>query len=84
MTAFNSSDNNMDLIAAPKNTRARRQRAAPMNFFTVAEVAERLEVSTRTVRRWIKSGQLVAHRIRGVVRIARADLDAFLHRHREA
>jgi excisionase family DNA binding protein len=53
-----------------------------MRFFTIAEVAEILEVATRTVRRWIKSGDLVAHRFRGVVRIAEDDLRDFLDRHR--
>lgn len=54
-----------------------------MRFFTVAEVAERLRVATRTVRRWIKSGDLVAHRRGRVVRIAESDLKAFLARHRD-
>jgi excisionase family DNA binding protein len=53
-----------------------------MRFFTIAEVAEILEVATRTVRRWIKSGDLVAHRFRDVVRIAEDDLRDFLDRHR--
>jgi excisionase family DNA binding protein len=39
-------------------------------FFTIAEVAERLRASPRTVRRWIEAGDLVAHRIGGIVRIA--------------
>jgi excisionase family DNA binding protein len=52
-------------------------------FFTIAEVAERLHVSTNTVRRWIRSGDLVAHRVGGVVRIAERDLMAFLALHRE-
>ena len=50
----------------------------PHRFLTIAEVAELLQVCTRTVRRWIKSGVLPAHRIGGVVRIAEADLLAFL------
>ena len=54
-----------------------------MWFFTVPEVAERLHVCTRTVRRRIKDGDLVAHRIGGVVRIAESDLRAFLAVHRE-
>jgi excisionase family DNA binding protein len=57
---------------------------AMTRFLTIEEVAERLGVSTRTVRRWIQSGQLVAHRVRQVVRIAPADFDAFLRQHRDA
>jgi excisionase family DNA binding protein len=54
-----------------------------MRFFTVAEVAEIVGVSVRTVRRWIKSGELVAHHIGAVVRIAEGDLRAFIAGHRD-
>jgi excisionase family DNA binding protein len=63
--------------------RTRRDRASPMRFFTIANVAESLSVSTRTVRRWIDAGALIAHRFNGVLRISDADLHAFLARHRE-
>ena len=46
------------------------------NFFTIAEVAERVNVATRTVRRWIEKKLLVAHRINGLVRISEADFRA--------
>jgi excisionase family DNA binding protein len=59
-------------------------RSVPMKFHTVEQVAEALNVSPRTVRRWIDNEMLVAHRIGGVVRIAEADLKAFLARHRDA
>ena len=52
-------------------------------FFTIAEVAEGLHVAPRTVRRWIKAGDLVVHRVGGVVRIAEGDLRVFLALHRE-
>jgi excisionase family DNA binding protein len=48
-------------------------------FLTVAQVADLLKISEQTVRNWIDAGKL-----RGIragarrVRIARADLDAFL------
>jgi excisionase family DNA binding protein len=54
-----------------------------IGFSTVAEVAARLGVSVRTVRRWIKSGDLVAHRFGSAVRIAESDLKAFIARHRD-
>ena len=54
----------------------------PIRFFTVAEVADAVEVSVRTVRRWIKSGDLVAHHFGTAVRIAESDLKAFLAQHR--
>jgi len=53
------------------------------SFNAVDHVAERLDVSTRTVRRWIERGDLIAHRFGAVIRIAESDLRAFLARHRE-
>lgn len=61
-----------------------RNRRHDIQFFTIAEVAEMLGVCTRTVWRWIATGELVAHRFRGCVRIAEADLRAFLAVHRQA
>jgi excisionase family DNA binding protein len=63
--------------------RTRRDRANPMRFLTIANVAESLSVSTRTVRRWIDAGELIAHRFNGVLRIANQDLQAFLDEHRD-
>ena len=56
---------------------AQRSRRAP-RFFTIAEIAESLDVSTRTVRRWIKSRALPAHHLGGIVRISEADFVTFL------
>jgi hypothetical protein len=39
-------------------------------FFTIAQVAEQLGVSTRTVRRWIQAGDLVVHRLSAAVATA--------------
>jgi excisionase family DNA binding protein len=57
--------------------------AGSIRFFTISAVAEMLDVSTRTVRRWIDDGDLIAHRRGGVVRIAERDLRAFLAAHRD-
>lgn len=62
----------------------RRMTGAIPKFFTITQAAELLEVSSRTVRRWIDTGRLVAHRFGGTVRIADPDLRAFLSRHRTA
>ncbi len=56
----------------------RRRQDKPIKFVTIAQVAEHLNVATRTVRRWIVAGDLVVHRIGGVVRIAEGDLRVFL------
>jgi excisionase family DNA binding protein len=55
-----------------------------MKFCTIKEIAEYVGASTRTVRRWIDKGLLVAHRINGVVRISEADFEAFVAAHRES
>jgi excisionase family DNA binding protein len=52
-------------------------------FYTEAQIAECLGVSTRTVRRWIHDKLLVAHRFNGIVRISAADFAAFLAARRE-
>jgi excisionase family DNA binding protein len=65
------------------DVRRRPQRDDRLEFLTIAEVAERLRVSTRTVRRWIKAGDLIAYRVGGLVRVAESDLRAFLAVHRE-
>ena len=53
-------------------------------FYAIKSVADALDLSQRTVRRWIANGDLTVHRINGVIRIAEADLRAFLARHRES
>jgi excisionase family DNA binding protein len=60
----------------------RRRPQAPIHFFTMGEVANSLSLSTRTVRRWIDAGDLIAHRLGTIVRIAEPDLRAFLAVHR--
>jgi excisionase family DNA binding protein len=52
-------------------------------FYTIADVAELVQVRRRSVRRWISAGLLVAHRFGSIVRIAEPDLASFLSRHRE-
>jgi len=56
---------------------------APMKFHTIEQIADCMEASTRSVRRWIKEGLLVAHRINGLVRISDADFQAFLAAYRD-
>ncbi len=51
-------------------------------FYMVAQIAEILDVSQRTVRRWIDSGELIAHRLGRNLRISGGDFDTFLIRRR--
>ena len=52
-------------------------------LYSVREAAEYVGCSTKTVRRWIKSGALPYHRFGRQIRISERDLDQFvrLHRH---
>jgi excisionase family DNA binding protein len=52
-------------------------------LFTIEEIAQCLGVCTRTVRRRIDKGLLIAHRFNGLVRISAADFQAFLATHRD-
>jgi excisionase family DNA binding protein len=47
-------------------------------LLTVAEVADMLRVSTMTVYRLIRTGELPAVRVGRSYRVKRADLDAYL------
>ncbi len=47
-------------------------------FYSIEDVASLFSVSDKTVRRWIKSGELVAHRIGRQWRISKTDLETFL------
>ncbi len=47
-------------------------------YLSVKEVADLFRVCPKTVRRWIKSGDLPATRLGRDWRIARADLKAFV------
>jgi excisionase family DNA binding protein len=59
------------------------QPTSPTKFYTIQQVADFVDVSTRTVRRWIEKELLVAHNIGGLIRISEGDLRAFLAAHRD-
>jgi len=67
----------------PERPRGGRQ-GTVRRFYTTCEVAELLDVSTRSVRRFIETGELIAHWFGRSVRIADEDLRAFLARRRGA
>ena len=52
-------------------------------FYTIQQVAECVNASTRSVRRWIDQKILIAHRLNGLVRISEADFAAFLAAQRD-
>ena len=47
-------------------------------LFSVADVADRLGVSEKTVRRMLDRSDLPAHRIGRLLRVSESDLDAYL------
>ncbi len=52
-------------------------------LYSVTETAKLLKVSPRTVRRWIKKGDLKVHRFGRQIRITDSDLVTFIHQCRE-
>ena len=47
-------------------------------YYTLAEIAQRLKVSYRTVYRWVQAGELSAYKLGSEWRVAESDLQAFL------
>lgn len=52
-------------------------------FFTERSLAAYLAVSDRTVRNWIRRGELPSYKLGALRRIDPADVETFLARHRE-
>ena len=52
-------------------------------LLTIAQVATILQVTTRTIHRWIDAGDLVTHRFGRGYRISEVDLQAFIRLRRQ-
>jgi excisionase family DNA binding protein len=50
----------------------------PFSFNSIQSIAEMLDVSIKTVRRWIIRGELPAHKLGNQWRVSSLDLDVFL------
>lgn len=61
------------------NTHAKSDR---VHWLTIIDVAELLQLSERTVRRWIESGDLAAHKLGRQWRISTRDLEEYLREQR--
>lgn len=59
------------------------ERKPDPNFFTERTLADRLAVSDRTVRNWIRRGDLLSYKFGSARRIDPADVKRFLDRHRD-
>lgn len=69
------------MIADAVRAEVAKQLAAarePDEYLSTAEAARLAGVAAGTVRRWIREGRLAEHRAGRVVRVRRADLEAFL------
>jgi excisionase family DNA binding protein len=53
------------------------------NFFTERTLADFLAVSDRTIRNWIRRGDLPSYKLGATRRIDPADVEDFLARHRD-
>ena len=68
---------------AHQPTRSLTVPRAPDRLLSVTCVAEHLETSEKTVRRFVERGELRTHRIGNSIRISEDDLSLFInHRHR--
>lgn len=67
-----------------KRPRRKGKEAGPdLHFYTIENVADRLEVCPRSVRRWIKAGLLPAYRFGTAKRILDTDFLNFVAARRE-
>lgn len=57
--------------------------APPITFFTERSLAAYLAVSDRTIRNWIRRGELPSYKLGASRRIDPADVNAFLSQRRE-
>lgn len=59
------------------------RKATPPAFFTERSLAAYLAVSDRTIRNWIRRGELSSYKLGAARRIDPADVDAFLAERRD-
>jgi excisionase family DNA binding protein len=58
-------------------------KASAPQFFTQRSLAAYLAVSDRTIRNWIRRGELPSYKLGAARRIDPADVEDFLARHRD-
>ena len=59
------------------------QKTSPESLLTIDDVAALCRVSSKTVRRWIKTRELTAAQLGAQWRIRPRDLDLFIHERME-
>jgi excisionase family DNA binding protein len=68
----------------PPDKECVRSQAPAPTFFTERTLAAYLAVSDRTIRNWIRRGELPSYKLGASRRIDPADVEDFLSRHRDA
>ena len=82
MEGVNPKFDGTDHVVLEEGPVAKDKDRAEVRLLTIPDVAEFCRVSERTVRRWIKAGELPAIRLGRQWRIAKKDLERFLSDHR--
>jgi excisionase family DNA binding protein len=59
------------------------RKPSKVSFFTERTLADFLAVSDRTIRNWIRRGELPSYKLGAARRIDPADVEVFLARHRD-
>ena len=69
--------------ALPPDRECMRSKAPGPTFFTERSLATYLSVSDRTIRNWIRRGELPSYKLGASRRIDPVDVEDFLSRHRD-
>ncbi len=72
----------MQAVRSLANGGMKRKTSSP-TFFTERTLAAHLAVSDRTIRNWIRRGELPSYKLGAARRIDPADVEDFLARHRD-
>jgi len=70
-------------LARSRDIRGMKGKRASASFFTERSLAVYLAVSDRTIRNWIRRGELPSYKLGASRRIDPADVEDFLARHRD-
>lgn len=77
---FRASPEQLPLLG---DSRGMKRQSPVTAFFTERSLAEYLAVSDRTIRNWIRRGELASYKLGAARRIDPADVEEFLARRRE-
>jgi excisionase family DNA binding protein len=80
-----SAEDRSDPMQMPRATdiRGMKRKSVSVAFFTDRSLADYLAVSDRTIRNWIRRGDLPSYKLGASRRIDPADVEDFLARHRD-